>query len=958
MCGCGVEERASTPTASVASANVAPSQLLDSLLKRADAVYGRSKDTAQLLWREALAHADSTHDSVSIARALTGLSQVARHRSEYADSRGLGEQALAIKLRRGLRSELFRSYNTLGLLAWDEGRLTDALELYEKATVAAAAVGDSAGLAKAQTNIGLALTDLGEFDAARAAHVRGRDGARAAHDTMTLGRAMTNIAGLDIKVGDPLSALATLESARALYAATGDSLGIANALGQAATAYDALGEPQRAFTALDSALRIARSQSLRKEEAADLKILADLYARAGDHQRALDYYRTAIADTTGDPEERGNLIRNAARSHFALGRSDLAERLAVEALGIHRTGRYRDAEIADRILLAELAQERGTASDAESHMRAARTLAAELGVGVERARVALADARIADLSGDPQRAVRALDGARAEIASGSQSLVAEAAALRLRAYARLGQLDAAAVAGRQAVAAIERVRGNYGSGELRVSFASDRAGVYADLVIVLLRLGRTAEAFEVADLAHGRALLDHIATARADVERSGQAGRAVLEADQLLRKIDALLKKLRELEQTSPRERAPHTVATTRELADRVADARSQYEALVARVPESEQSLALLGAGARSAAAVQASLDPGEVMLEYLVTPVRLVVFVVTRTAISSLTSDVTRDDLLQRTRLVRDLMARARPDGREQPMLEALYDALVRPVAAAGALRDAHRLIIVRHSALTYLPFAALVDRETHRYLVEDVPLLYVPSAASLTALRALGAGPARESGASPSAFAPFPQRLPGTVTEAKSFAESVAGARSVVGGSATEGRLRQALRAGAAVHVATHGVMNARNPLFSRIELAPLPNGGPDDNGRLEVHELLDLRIASPLVFLSGCETGLGDAWSNAFIVGDDYTTLAQSLLFAGAANVVATLWRIDDEAAATLAGRFYERARSIPAPEALALAQQAMLRDPMHRGPYFWASYEVTGGERLHHVLQFSR
>jgi len=960
MCACGSDEKVSTPTASVTPAGVAPSQLLDSLLKRADAFYNRNNDTAQVLWGEALAHADSIHDSVSIARALTGLSQIARLRLESVDSRRMGEQALAIKLQLGMRSELFRSYNTLGLLAWDEGRLTDAFDLYEKASVAAAAVGDSAGLAKAQINIGLGLKDVGDFDAARAALVRGRDGARAAHDTKNLGRALTNVAALDITVGDPLSALATLEAARTLYSTIADSLGIANALGQAATAYDALGEPQRAFAALDSALRIARSQSLRKEEAEDLKILADLYARAGDHQRALDHYRTAaaIADTSGDPEERGNLLRNAARSRFALGRTDLAEQLAVQALAIHRAGSYRDAEIGDRILLAELAQERGNPADAESHVRAARMLAAELGVGVERARVAVADARIASLSGDAPRVIRALDAARPEIATSGESMVAEAAALRLGAYARLGQLDAAAAAGRQAVAAIERVRGNYGSGELRVSFASDRAGVYADLVVVLLRLGRTSEAFEVADLAHGRALLDHIASARAEVERSGQSGRAVLEADQLLRKIDLLLKKLRDLEQSAPRERAPHAVATTRDLADRVAEARSQYEALVARVPESERSMALLGAGTRSAAAVQASLDPGEVMLEYLVTPGRLIVFIVTRTAISSLASDVTRDDLLQRTRLVRDLMAQSHPDGREQPMLEALYDALIRPVAATGVLRDAHRLIIVRHSALTYLPFAALSNRETRRYLVEDLPLLYVPSAASLAALRTLGDGNARTSGAAPEAFAPFPQRLPGTVTEAKSFVGSVSGARSVVGGSATEGRVREALRAGAAVHVATHAVMNARNPLFSRIELAPLPGGGAEDNGRLEVHELLDLRIASPLVFLSGCETGVGDAWSNAFIVGDDYTTLAQSLLFAGAANVVATLWRIDDEAAATLAAHFYERARSVSAPEALAFAQQAMLRDPSRRGPYFWASYEVTGGERPHHVLQFSR
>ena len=74
----------------------------------------------------------------------------------------------------------------------------------------------------------------------------------------------------------------------------------------------------------------------------------------------------------------------------------------------------------------------------------------------------------------------------------------------------------------------------------------------------------------------------------------------------------------------------------------------------------------------------------------------------------------------------------------------------------------------------------------------------------------------------------------------------------------------------------------MNSRNSLFSRIELTP-GSGEPGDDGRLEVHELLRLRIRSPLVFLSGCETGVGAAWSNQFARGEDYATLAQAFLYA---------------------------------------------------------------------------
>ena len=149
--------------------------------------------------------------------------------------------------------------------------------------------------------------------------------------------------------------------------------------------------------------------------------------------------------------------------------------------------------------------------------------------------------------------------------------------------------------------------------------------------------------------------------------------------------------------------------------------------------------------------------------------------------------------------------------------------------------------------------------------------------------------------------------------------------------------------------IHVATHGEMNARNPLFSRLALSPGRGRDSDDDGWLEVRELLGLHSRSPLVFLSGCETGLGAAWSTEFETGEDYTTIAQALLYAGARNVVATLWRIDDAAAGDFAARFYGKLRTVAVPEALAAAQREMLADARYRSPYYWAAYEVSGGGR---------
>ena len=179
--------------------------------------------------------------------------------------------------------------------------------------------------------------------------------------------------------------------------------------------------------------------------------------------------------------------------------------------------------------------------------------------------------------------------------------------------------------------------------------------------------------------------------------------------------------------------------------------------------------------------------------------------------------------------------------------------------------------------------------------------------------------------------------------------FRRAVHGSEIRRGGRATEMQLRHALAAGGMVHVATHGIMNPRNPMFSRLALAP-GGGDSSDDGRLEVHELLGLRVSAPLVFLSGCETGVGVAWSTGFARGEDYATLAQAFLYAGARNVLGTLWPIGDRGAAVFAERFYAYLERLPPPEALAAAQRDLLRDPDFGRPFHWAGYLLSGDGQM--------
>ena len=97
---------------------------------------------------------------------------------------------------------------------------------------------------------------------------------------------------------------------------------------------------------------------------------------------------------------------------------------------------------------------------------------------------------------------------------------------------------------------------------------------------------------------------------------------------------------------------------------------------------------------------------------------------------------------------------------------------------------------------------------------------------------------------------------------------------------------------------------------------------------------------------MFLSGCETGVGASWSTRFARGEDYATLSQAFLLAGAGNVVATLWRIQDEGAAAFADRFYRELSTVGPAEALAGAQRSTLLDRRHSAPYYWAAYQLSG------------
>jgi CHAT domain-containing protein len=154
--------------------------------------------------------------------------------------------------------------------------------------------------------------------------------------------------------------------------------------------------------------------------------------------------------------------------------------------------------------------------------------------------------------------------------------------------------------------------------------------------------------------------------------------------------------------------------------------------------------------------------------------------------------------------------------------------------------------------------------------------------------------------------------------------------------------------------VHLATHALSDRQSSMLSTIFLAGESDSAsegqnPDRaayDGALRAHEIYRLKPErTRLVVLSSCRSGLGDRSRNEAIGG-----LAQAFLTAGVPTVIASLWDVDDDSAARLMEKFHaaHRGKRLAFGEALRQSQISFLQTAPARlrHPYFWATFIVTG------------
>ncbi len=149
--------------------------------------------------------------------------------------------------------------------------------------------------------------------------------------------------------------------------------------------------------------------------------------------------------------------------------------------------------------------------------------------------------------------------------------------------------------------------------------------------------------------------------------------------------------------------------------------------------------------------------------------------------------------------------------------------------------------------------------------------------------------------------------------------------------------------------LHFATHGFVNATYSSLSGLLLSQYQRQNSSNDNILYVGEIYNLKLNAELVVLSACETGLGALKKGEGVIG-----LTRAFTFAGADNILASLWKVADQSTSDLVTKFYRQAFKNQKRQhkkdfsaALRNAKLKMISNPDYTHPFYWSAFVLIGG-----------
>jgi CHAT domain-containing protein/Tfp pilus assembly protein PilF len=727
--------------------------------------------------------------------------------------------------------------------------------------------------------------------------------------------------------------------------------------------------------------------------AATLDSLGIVARKRGDLAKAGEYYRQAqeirqkLAPGSLDVASGFGNLGNVAKERGDLAK---AEEYYRQALQIRQKLAPGSLDVAISLdSLGNVAEQRGDLAKAEDYHRQALEIEQKLAPGSLDVAASVYDlGNLAEQRGDLAKAEdyhrQALE-IRQKLAPQSEDYADSLAALAevLRRKEQMGQ---AAQLYQQALGVLEKQMTIFGgSEETRSGFRSNHLDFYRAYIDFLVRQKQPELAFHVLERSRAQGLLETLAAARVDIRKG--VNLELVEKERSLRelltgksnrRIQLLNDKPTEAQAAALDKEIQEILKQYQEVEGQIRQASPGYAALTPPQPLTIKEVQ------------QEFLDKDTVLLEYALGGERSYVFAVTQDSIVAFPLPKRADIDASAREVYRLLASRDVKDASmAKQALVTLSHQVLEPVA--GQLNK-KRVLVVSDGALQYIPFAVLpAPQDSSVSLLIEHEVVNLPSASVLAVLRrqlsgrkiapktvAILADPvfnrhddrlriankndrsglpdateiSWQSELDKSAMEvglahgnPFP-RLVFSRREAHaiySAARQGDATKSLDFDASKGAAMNSQLQDYRIVHYATHGLLNNEHPELSGLVFSLVDRQGKPQDGFLRLIDIYNLELNADLVVLSACQTALGKQIAEEGLVG-----LTRGFMYAGAPRVMASLWKVDDEATAELMKKFYEgmlKNGQTPA-QALRSSQVWMSQQKRWKEPYYWAGFILQG------------
>ena len=698
-----------------------------------------------------------------------------------------------------------------------------------------------------------------------------------------------------------------------------------------------------------------------------LRLLTEIWLRLGEPEKALV--------TAKELEERKHPVEQGmfGMALMVLGRYSEAEKYFQARLNSLKGAAWPQKEVDAVLNLGKIREAQKRYAEASGYLQRALELYSQIGnrrgeleVLLEMAQLAqtLNDYRISDQH-SRQALALATELQDPQGIWSSQYRLARTALSQGRKREAIEHLEAA-------VGAVETVSGNIKVDFYKTGFLEDKIQVFDEL-IGLLGPSDPAKAFYYAERRRARAFLE-------SSQRAGFLTTTI--PDDLKHRKGAmearLVGKQKALMEQFSKPAGQRNRALIQLLQNELKQVREEHTQLIKTIERDTSA----GTAARTEIAPltasqvqQEVLRPGQVLLEYVVRSRETFLFLVTSRACKFYCLPITRQQLarqIERLQLPFSQLREGRSDllhlSYDVSLSHELYRSLFQPIESI--LQPGTEVIVVPDDVLYYVPLESLSRTEEKGsasagmpfaeyrdvdWLVKHFTFVYALSATSLrlrldrasSAPRQLLAfgNPSVEGsrrndiervvlrGSFGNVFPEFPP-LPQAARESQRVGELMSGkvrSKVLLGDQATETEFMKEAPSADYLHFAVHSLIYQEQPYYSALVLAP----DQHSDGLLQTYEIVNTRLRSHLVTLSGCETALGKLKRGEGMFG-----LQRAFLQAGAESVVVSLWSVEDSTAGFMEA-FY---RNIRAGQTLAAAlRNAKLQ-------YLEGTLGVGGGQRV--------